>query len=369
MIGDVLSQRALNRALLARQLLLRREARSPLATIEHLVGMQAQEPDDPYIALWSRLEEFRPEALSTLIAERQAVRAPLLRTTIHLVAARDALALRPLVEPVMRRTFNGTAWSRNVGGASNEDIAAAGRAALEERPRTRAELGALLRERWPDADTAALAWAVSYLVPTVQVPPRGLWGERRRPTLTTLEVWLGRPLDPAPSPEEFVLRYLAAFGPATTSDIRTWSGIPGLREVVNGLRPGLIVFRDERGRELFDLPDAPRPDPETPAPPRFLPEYDNILLSHADRGRIIPNMEPIPLPAGRGGEVGSLLLDGFLAGMWRIAQDRRAARLVIEPAGSWTPADRVAVEEEGARLLALVASDVPDRDVEMRPGT
>ena len=163
-----------------------------------------------------------------------------------------------------------------------------------------------------------------------------------------------------------VLRYLAAFGPAATADIRSWSGLTGVREIIERLRPRLVTFRDERGRELFDLPDAPRPDPETPASPRFLPEYDNILLSHDDRGRIMRDNQGLPMPAGRGGELGSLLVDGFLGGMWRINRDRGKATLVIEAGGSWTKADRMAIAEEGARLLAFMGADVQDHDVQFR---
>ena len=171
--------------------------------------------------------------------------------------------------------------------------------------------------------------------------------------------------DPDPTPDEVLLRYLAAFGPATVADIRIWSRLTGLRTVIERLRPRLITFRDDRGRELFDLPDAPRPDPETPAPPRFLPEYDNILLSHDDRSRIIRDNRGLPMPAGRGGELGSLLVDGFLGGMWRITRQRGKAMLVIEAGGSWTRADQATVVDEGERLLAFVASDTRDQDIQV----
>jgi hypothetical protein len=197
----------------------------------------------------------------------------------------------------------------------------------------------------------------------VQVTPRGLWGKSGQPRLTTVEAWLGRPLDPDPAPDEAVLRYLAAFGPATVADIRTWSRLTGLRAVIDRLRPRLLTFRDERGRGLFDLPDAPRPDPETPAPPRFLPEYDNILLSHDDRGRIIRDNKGLRLPAGRGGELGSVLVDGFLGGMWRISRVAERATLLIEASGAWTKADQLAVIEEGARLLTFIAADSQNHDV------
>ena len=361
----MLSQRALNRALLQRQRLLHRELRSATETIEHLVGLQAQVPGNPYIALWSRLVGFRPEELSQLIAEREAVRTTLLRTTIHLVTADDCLALRPLMQPVMVRTLSNTAWARNIAGVDYEALIAAGRELLAEQPRSRAELGPLLKELWPDRDAASLAWAVSYLVPVIQVTPRGLWGKSGQARLTTVESWLGRPLDPDPSLEDMVLRYLAAFGPATTADIRTWSGLTGVREIIERSRPRLITFRDDRGRELFDLPDAPRPDPETPAPPRFLPEYDNLLLSHDDRGRIINENQGLPMPASRGGELGSILVDGFLSGMWRITRGRGKAILTIEAHGSWTKADQSAVGEEGARLLSFIAADSGDHDVQI----
>jgi hypothetical protein len=364
--GEVLGPRALNRALLARQLLLQREKRLVLETIEHLVGMQAQVPGNPYVALWSRLDGFQPEELSHLIVERRAVRTTVMRTTIHLVSADDCLTLRPLMQSVMVRTLANTAWARNIEGVETASLIAAGQTLLEEQPHTRAELGTRLKERWPDRDAASLAWAVSYLVPVVQVPPRGLWGKSGQARLTTVESWLGRPLDADPSPDEMVLRYLAAFGPAGTADIRTWAGLAGVREIIERLRPRLVTFRDERGHELFDLPDAPRPDPETPAPPRFLPEYDNILLSHDDRGRIIRDNRGLPMPAGRGGELGSLLVDGFLGGMWRITRDRGKATLLIEAGSSWTKSEQRAVAEEGARLLTFMAADVQDHGVQFR---
>ena len=356
----------LNRALLARQLLLRREQRSAAATIEHLVGMQAQVPGNPYVALWSRLAGFQPEELSRLIADRDAVRTSLMRATIHLVTARDCLALRPVMQSVLERSFASSTFAKSIAGVDVEALLAAGRSLLEERPRTRAELVPLLAERWPNYDSGSLAAAIGFLLPLVHVTPRGLWGKSGPARLTTVEAWLGHPLDANSTPDDVILRYLAAFGPATVGDIRTWSRLTGLHAVIERLRPRLITFRDERGRELFDLPDAPRPDPETPAPPRFLPEYDNILLSHDDRGRIIPDNRGLPMPAGRGGELGSLLVDGFLGGMWRITRERGRATLVIETDASWSAADRLAVSEEGTRLLVFMAADGQDLDVQFR---
>ena len=365
--GPLLSRRALNRALLARQLLLRRAPLSAAAAVEHLVGLQAQAPNAPYVGMWTRLDGFQHDELARLVAGRQAVRTPLMRATVHLVSARDALALRPVVQSVLERGLRGSPFGRRLAGLDMAALLAAGQALLEERPRTRSELGALLAARWPERDSAALAYAVSYLLPLVQVPPRGLWGASGPATWTTTASWLGRPLDPDAAPDEMILRYLAAFGPATVADVQTWSGLTRLRAAVERLRPRLCTFRDEAGRELFDLPDAPRPDPETPAPPRFLPEYDNALLSHADRSRIIVDNRPVPLPPGNGGTLGTVLVDGFFGGTWAIARQGDAAMLRIEPSEPLSAQDRSALAEEGARLLSFAASDAGVRDIEFAP--
>jgi hypothetical protein len=320
--------------------------------------MQAQEPDDPYVGLWTRLEGFRAEDLSGLISDRRAVRASLMRATIHLVTANDCLRLRPVVQPVLERDVypNATYGREHLEGLDMDALREAGREPLDDKPRTAAELRSLLGPLWPERDPAALAYAIRGLLPVVYVPPRGIWGESGPVAMTTVEAWLGRDVEPDPEPDEMVLRYLRSFGPVTVADIRTWSRLTGLRAVVKRLRPLLRIFRDERGREHFDVPGAPLPDPDTPAPARFLPRFDNALLSHADRGRIVSDEHRKRIIASGGmGSVATVLVDGFVCGVWKTENARRKATLVIEPFETLQKGDRDAVAEEGERFARFIA--------------
>lgn len=363
MTAPVLSRRALNRSLLARQLLLERVEMPPLEVIERLVGMQAQNPLDPYTALWSRIEGFHPDELSVLLSERRAVRAmAVMRTTIHLLSAADALAIRPLMQPVVERAWRYSGFVRRLGGVDVDAVLAAGLELLAERPHTGSELGRRLHERWPDHDATALAYAVRFLVPLVQPPPRGLWAESSAAVLATTTGWLGAPLHAEPSIDDLVMRYLAAFGPATPRDTQVWSWLTGMRGVIERLRPRLQIFRDERGRELFDVPDAPMPDPDTPAPVRFLPQFDNLLLSHDDRSRVLDRK------FGGGDWLrGSVLVDGFVAGTWRMDADGGEAVLTVHPFTTLPPSDHADVEDEAARLSEFLADDAERREVRIGP--
>lgn len=351
---SVLDRRALNRAFLARQWLMERKSVSALEAVEHLVGVQSQAPNPPYIGLWTRLAGFRHDALSRLITEREAVRIALMRSTIHLVSARDCLWLRPLVQTVIQRGFNGT-YAKSLAGLELDEVVSAGRASVEERPRTFNELGLELQQRWPDHDALALSQAIRTFVPLVQVPPRGLWGESGQAAHTSAETWLGRPLVESSDPGELFRRYLAAFGPASVRDAQAWSGLTGLQVVAERLRPELLTFRDEQGRELFDLADAPRPDPETPVPVRFLPEFDNALLSHADRTRIIADEHKPRVFTVNGIIRGTVLVAGFVGGTWKLRRERAGVSVEIEPFTETTAAQRREISDEGARLLAFAA--------------
>ena len=351
-----MNARARNRALLARQLLLARVSIPPVRAVERLVGMQAQTPRSPYLALWSRLRSFDPMSLSRAIETRRLVRIALMRSTIHLVSAADAMLLRPLMVPILMRELANPTWRVPLDGLDLGEVAAEARRILEERPRTPAKLGAALAQRWPDREPRALAHAARTLLPLVQIPPRALWRGSGATTLATAEQWLDRPVRTDATWDEVALRYLGAFGPATAADLVAWSRVTGLAEVVARLRPRLRVLHDERGRELFDLPRAPRPDPSVAAPPRFLPDFDNVLLSHADRNHVFLDEHRAAVQSSNGVLPGTLLVDGMVAATWSIERDGAYVRLVIRALED-IAASREAIRDEGRGLLDLLAPD------------
>jgi hypothetical protein len=364
--AEVIGRRALNRALLERQLLLRRADVTALEAVGQLVGLQAQVPLDPYTALWSRLARFRPRELAELLVERRVVRVAAMRSTIHLLTAEDCLSLRPAMQPVLDAELaRHREYAPMLAGVDLEPVLRAARGLLAERPLSGPELRAALAELFPGLDAAALAYACRNHLALVQVPPRGLWGLTARVTSTTAEAWLGRPLATEPPLDAIVLRYLGAFGPATVADVATWSRLTGLRKVVERLRPGLRSFRDEDGRELFDLPGAPRPDPDLPAPPRFLPEYDNALLSHADRSRIVPEERRAALRRAWAQGSGSVLEDGFLRGVWQLEHAGDRLSLVVGHAGRMSKRSAAAIEAEGRRLLRFIGDGKELGDVRL----
>ncbi|MEU9531729.1 winged helix DNA-binding domain-containing protein [Streptomyces sp. NPDC048213] len=356
----VLTTRALNRATLDRQLLLNRAATSPRDAVAHLVGLQAQNTKPPYYQLLARLQGFRPAALSTLMESREVVRIVSLRSTIHTHTAEDALTLRPLMQPAIDRELN--MFRKRLPGVDLDRLSELSRAYVEEASRTPKEIRDRLLAEWPDADPQALGIAARCLLPLVQVTPRGLWGVSGGVALTTVERWLGRAREEAPDIEGAVLRYLGAFGPASVKDMQTWGGLTRLKEVFERLRPRLVTFRDGYGTELFDLPDAPRPAEDTPAPPRFLPEFDNVLLGHADRTRVIP-LHLKGLNGVGNQNYGSVLVDGFFAAVWRLDTPRDAPAVVtVQELRPLTAAERDTLTREAGDLVAAM-TPAPGHDV------
>jgi hypothetical protein len=361
--AETIERRALNRALLARQWLLDRVEKPVSEAVEHLLGLQAQAPLPPYYGLWSRLDGFDPHELGRMLTEREVVRLTLMRGTVHMVTVRDALLLRPLVQRVIERGHNG-AFGRRMGGADLGKLEAAVRELLVREPLTARELGRRLVVRGIGDDAEAIGNAARVYVPLVQVPPRGVWGGGGHARYQPLDSWAGRELEREPSIDEVVLRYLRAFGPASVMDMQNWSGLTKLKEVFERLRPRLATFHDEQRKELFDLPDAPRPNPEVRAPVRFLGEYDNVLLGHADRRRIIPEEFPWQGMLAEGRFVSNVLVDGVLRATWRIERKgKRRAILVIRPFPRLSRAERDEVAAEAARMLEFAAADVETGDV------
>ncbi|MFC4012031.1 winged helix DNA-binding domain-containing protein [Nonomuraea purpurea] len=362
----VLGIRALNRATLARQLLLDRADVPVIDAVAHLCGLQAQEPQEPFVGLWSRLRGFDPAALSDLLTGRRVVRTHLMRRTVHLLTADDVLAWRARHDVMLRQKVLGV-YRRELAGVDLEELAAAGRAVLADgEPRSMSELARAVAERWPAPGPRPLGeMLVAALIPMVQLPPRGLWRMKAGVRNVPLSSWVGREIDPPaqdgadPVGQALVRRYLAAFGPAATADLRAWCGLAGLPAAVAAVRDELVAFRDERGRELLDLPGAPRPDPDTPAPVRFLPAFDNALLGYHDCGRIVDD-------AHRGLSVTGarvVLVDGRVAATWSVEDDA----VVVSPLRRLSRADRAEVAEQGRSLASFLTDDAGDR-VEIAAG-
>ncbi|MCF7551741.1 winged helix DNA-binding domain-containing protein [Pseudonocardia sp. WMMC193] len=347
-----LSARALNRAALARQFLLARADVSVAAAVAHLGGVQAQEPQEPFVGLWSRLRGFDPADLDRLLVAKELVRTVLMRRTVHLVTAADALAWRARHQALLRQRVYG-AYRAELAGVDPEQVTAAVEELFADGvARTMPEIGRILAERWPDAGFRPLGeLAVAAAVPMVQIPPRGLWKQAGGALTLPMATWLGaRPTplaaDGDPVGEALVRRYLAAYGPAAPADLRSWCGLAGLPAAVAAVRPELVSFTDERGRELLDLPDAPRPDEDTPAPVRFLPAFDNAILGYDDRSRIVDDAHKGLSVAGDR----AVLLDGRVAALWTV-RPVRSLTLEVTPLRRFTRADRAEVGEE-ARTVA-----------------
>jgi DNA glycosylase AlkZ-like len=341
----ILSLRELNRALLARQLLLERQRLPVVRAVERVCAIQAQYSPSPYVALWARLADFRKDALTRALERRQVVRTTLMRITLHIVSARDYPYFAAIWMPATQE------MTPRVNG---EQLAELSRRvyAIAREPVTHADIEAVAAEEMGGR------WRTRCLAPLIQLPPAGTWRFHGRPKLLVMEEYLGLELPTRDEgSEHLVRRYLAAFGPASQADLRRFAGMragdvrPGLE------RLSLQTFRDEDGRLLYDLPRAPRPDASTVAPVRFLPKWDHSLLAYDDRTRILPH-ELQPTVIRKNGDVlPTFLVDGVVAGMWAVERARDRATLVLEPFAPLPRATRHALEAEGERLLRWVEDD------------
>lgn len=358
----VLTAAELNRATLARQMLLAREKTPVVRAVERLAGMQAQLPRPPYIGLWSRLAGFRAEQLTRAALERKLVRATLMRCTLHLVSARDYERWRPALQPMLTAVMHGVLRDR-AKGIDLGRVAETARSALREQPRTFEALRDVLARAHPRSDPRALGYAVRTHLPLVQVPAEARWGWPAAAEFAPADAWIGRAIPDGADLRPLVLAYLAAFGPASVRDAATWSGARELAPAFEALRPKLRSFRGEDGRELFDLPDAPRPPVTVAAPARFLPDYDNLLLAHADRARVIADEHRKRVATANLRILPTFLVDGRVAGTWSIARARATARLTVEPFAPLARADRAALEEEARALVAFCEPDAKATEV------
>ncbi len=357
-----LTLREINRATLARQLLLERSALPVVAAVERLVGMQAQLSRAPFVGLWTRLENAPRAEIAGQIAGRALVKATMMRATLHLVSAADYAWLRAALEPALAAARDSIVKRRG-GDFKIGDALAAARPFLAEQPRTFAEITALFEELMPDVDVGSLRYTVRTTLPLVQVPDESAWSYPGNPKFALAESWLGRSVEAAPDFRELVRRYLAAFGPATVNDLQTWSSLGKLKGDVEKLKPELQIYRDEQGHELLDLPDVELPPEDAPAPARFLPEFDNLLLSHKDRRRVVADdyRKQVYLPGLR--VAATILVDGFVQGAWTVEKKRGIAALTVTPFAPLTAADRKAISDEGERLIRFVEPDAKGYEV------
>jgi hypothetical protein len=334
-----LTRRRLNRALLARQLLLERQSLPAEEAIARVAGLQAQASVPPFVGLWTRLRDFDEAELQRLIDEGRIVRATMMRHTIHFVGADDYSWLRPTIQPALDASF-GAQTRKRLADVDIEPFLKAARREFRKRPLTFAEVKELIRERAPDSDVDAIAYGVRTHIPLIGVPNGSRWRFGGRAPFV-LAGKLARP-----DPKEMVRRYLRAFGPATPADATAWSGVGGMRPVFESMRAELRVFRDEDGRELFDVEDGLLPEEDADMPVRFLPEYDNTLLGHKDRSRVIADEHRKLVYIGAGLMAGTVLLDGFAAATWRITD----GELSLQPFRRLTKTERSAIEPEAEAL-------------------
>ena len=365
MPADTLTLRQINRATLARQFLLARERKPALAALERLVGMQAQWPKPPFIGLWSRLEGFERAQLASLFTARDAVRATFVRATIHVVTTSDFLTLRPAIQPVLESAQRGVLRER-LDGLDLDALIGRARELLGGGPKTFEALRDGFLRTFPKGDERAMGYTVRMLLPLVLVPEAdAAWSFPAQACFASAEQWLKRkvPAKAAP-PDALIQRYLAGYGPSSAADVQAWSGLPraAVQDALTRLRPELRVFRDPGKRELFDLPDAPRPNEDTPAPVRLVPEYDNLITTRADE-RFVPRSHRPKVFLSALRIAATVLVDGFAVATWKLAATKKTATLIVEPFGTLTAKVRKEIEAEAAALATFAEPEARAHEV------
>ena len=345
MADDVLTPRDLNRALLARQMLLERQAMAPADAMRRLLAIQAQLPRTPFLGLWSRLAGFQPEDLRTGIASREVVRATAMRGTLYLMTAADFLAFRGSL-----RTGEAIALP---GGTKTTVTELEPVLTLARRHFAQPQVFESFREVLEKAgfsDIRIMAYAARQLLPLVQAASDTPYGFSPGGEFVLAKAYLGKDVAAATEPTALLRRYLAAWGPATPADFSGWSGLKGVAPLFEALGDDLVTFRDDRKKVLYDLKDAPRPGGHIPAPPRFVPDFDAVTQGHQDRARILP-AEHAPRVASKNLQVPPMLLvDGFVAGTWKLEVRPKTATVTVTPFESFSARDREAVEAEAIAL-------------------
>jgi Winged helix DNA-binding domain len=354
--------RELNRATLARQMLLAREKRPVVKAVEHLLGLQAQLPRPPFTGLWSRLQNFTRSDLASAVQKRTVVRATSMRGTIHLMTAADFLKFRSCLQPSLDAGMRAILKER----ADKLDVAALLAVARPyfEQPHNFEDARDHLVSAFPRGDQRAMGYVVRMALPLVQVPSTDAWAYPAQADFVSAAAWLRTPVAACSAPGPFVLRYLAAYGPATIKDAQAWTGLANLEATFAVLGDKLVTVAGPAGKPLFDLPDAPRPDADTAAPIRFLPEWDSVIVTRADERIVARADRPrVFLPGLRVAAL--VLVDGMAAASWKVSATARKATLQIDPFRTWTAAVRREVTAEGEALVRFVEPEAKAYDVKM----
>lgn len=348
MKNDVLTLRALSRATLARQMLLERKKISAVEAVERLAGMQSQLVRPPFVGLWTRVQKFERAMLEGALEERSLVRATLMRGTIHLFSAKDYVALRGVIQRALDHQMKAVLRQRTSDFDEKEVVKIARE--FFATPRSFDEMRKAMEKA--GGDVRSRAYAARLLVPLVQMSD----GSAK---FVLADKWLGKkiPTEREGDAREIVKRYLSAFGPATIADAQTWSGIQDIGKTIEAMKGELAVFRDDKKREVFDLPKAPRPDEDADAPPRFLPEYDNLVLSHKDRRRFVADEHRRAVYVGQLRVAPTFLVDGSIGGTWKHEKKKGKATLTMTPLVKLSKKTKDALAAEAAALVRFVEPD------------